>query len=61
MLSEFAKVKFLKRKSDMYKWLIYIMQRMHFEVRLNVFNCQQTLTKISFVIFDIMVIKKNEM
>ena len=35
------------------------MQRVHFQVRVFVFNCQQILAKISFVIFDI-VIKKNQ-
>ena len=33
------------------------MQRVHFQVRVGVFNCQQILAKISFVIFD-NVIKK---
>ena len=28
------------------------MQRLHFQVRVGVFNCQQILAKISFVIFD---------
>ena len=28
------------------------MQRVHFQVRVGVFNCQQILAKISFVIFD---------
>ena len=28
------------------------MQRVHFQVQVGVFNCQQILTKISFVIFD---------
>ena len=45
--------KFLKGNSDAYKLLICIMQRVHFKVRVGVFNCQQILTKISFVIFDI--------
>ena len=36
------------------------MQRVHFQVRVGVFNCQELLAKISFVIFDI-VIKKNRM
>ena len=35
------------------------MQRVHFHVRVGVFNCQQILAKISFVIFD-NVIKKNK-
>ena len=51
---------FLKGKSDAYKWLICIMQRVHFQVRVGVFNCQQILTKISFVIFDIVVRKKKQ-
>ena len=36
------------------------MQRVHFQVRVGVFNCQQVLTEISFVIFDI-VVKTNRM
>ena len=48
---------FLKEKSDAYKWLIYIMQ--HFQVRVNVFNCQQILAKFSFIIFDIVVKNKS--
>ena len=28
------------------------MQRVHFQVRVDAFNCQQILAKISFVIFD---------
>ena len=35
------------------------MQRVHFQVRVDVFNCQQVLTKISFVIFDIVVKNKS--
>ena len=35
------------------------MQQVHFQVRVGVFSCQQILTKISFVIFDIMVKKKT--
>ena len=35
------------------------MQRVHFEVRVGVFNCQQILAKVSFVIFHI-VLKKIE-
>ena len=31
------------------------MKRVHFQVRVGIFNCQQILAKISFVIFDIMV------
>ena len=37
------------------------MQRVHFRVRVGVFNCQQILTKISVVIFDIVVEKSNRM
>ena len=38
------------------------MQRVHFQVRVGVFNCQQILAKISFVIFDIVgMIKTNGM
>ena len=48
MLSEFEKV--FERKADAYKQLICIMQRVHFQVAVGVFNCQQILTKISFVI-----------
>ena len=36
------------------------MQRVHFQVRVGVFNCQQILAKISFVIFDNVIKKKNE-
>ena len=35
------------------------MQRVHFQVRVGVFNCQQILAKISFVIFDIVIKKTN--
>ena len=31
------------------------MQRVHFQVRVSVFNCQQILAKIYFVIFDIVI------
>ena len=37
------------------------MQRVYFQVRVGVFNCQQILTKISVVILDIVVKKKNRM
>ena len=53
MLSELAKV--FERKADAYKYLICIMQRVHFQVRAGVFNFQQILTKIYFVIFNIVV------
>ena len=36
------------------------MQRVHFQVWVGVFSCQQILTQISFVIFDI-VVKTNSM
>ena len=58
MLSDFAKV-FLNGKSDAYKKLICIMQRVHFQGRVGVFNCQQILAKISFVIFDIVIKNKS--
>ena len=37
------------------------MQLVHFQVRVGVFNCQQILTNISVVVFDIEVkkIKSN--
>ena len=34
------------------------MQRVHFQVRVGVFNCQQILAKISFVIFDFVIKNK---
>ena len=39
ILSEFAKV-FETEKSDAYKQLICIMQRVHFQIGVGVFNCQ---------------------
>ena len=37
------------------------MQRVHFQVRVDVFNCQQILAiLISFVIFDIVIKKQIE-
>ena len=36
------------------------MQRVHFQIRVGVFNCQQILAKISFVIFDIVIKKKKK-
>jgi len=57
MLSDFAKV--FERKADAYKYLICIMQRAHFQVRVGVFNCQQILAKISSVIFDIVIKRKQ--
>ena len=36
------------------------MQPVHFQVRVGVFNCQQILVKISFVIFDIVKTKKKQ-
>ena len=50
MLSEFA-----EGKADEYNELIFIMQRVHFQVGVGVFNCQQILTTIFFVIFNIVV------
>ena len=35
-------------------------QRVHFQVRVGVFNRQQILAKISFVFFDIVVKKTNK-
>ena len=35
------------------------MQRVHFQVRVGVFNCQQILAKISFVIFDNVIKEKT--
>ena len=37
------------------------MQRVHFQVGVGVFNCQQILTKISFVIFNVLLYKTNRM
>ena len=37
------------------------MQRVHFKVRVGVFNCQQILAKIPFVIFDISIKNKKQM
>ena len=43
----------MENKSDAYKYQICIVQRMHFQVRVGVFNCQyKILTKIIFVIFS---------
>ena len=53
MLSEFGKV--FEGKADAYKKLICIMQRVHFQVGVGVCNCQEILTKTSFVIFNIVV------
>ena len=36
------------------------MQRVHFQVGVEVFNCQKILTKISFAIFNIVVKKQIE-
>jgi len=58
MLSDLLQ-KFLKGKSDAYKKFICIMQRVHFQVRVGVFNCQQILAKISFVTFDIVIKNKS--
>ena len=40
---------------------LHKMQRVHFHVGIVVFNCQQILTKIYFVIFDIVVKKQQQM
>ena len=48
--------KFLKGKSDAYKQLICIMQRVHFQIRVGVFNCQD---KDLFRFFDIVVKNKS--
>ena len=53
ILSKFAKV-FETEKSDAYKQLICIMQRLHFQIRVGVFNCQDK------DFFDI-VVKNNRM
>ena len=50
---------FLKRKYKAHKQLICIMQRLYIQVRVGVFNCQQILTKIYSVIFDILVKNKS--
>ena len=49
MLSEFCKS--FWKESWRVQVVICIMQRVHFQVAVGVFNCQQILTKISFVIF----------
>jgi len=36
------------------------VQRVHFQIRVGVFICQQILAKISFVIFDIVIKKKQQ-
>ena len=51
--------KFLKGKFDEYKQLICIMQRVHFKVLVDAFNCQQILVKVSFIIFDTVVKTKS--
>ena len=47
--------KFLKEKSDAYKQLICIMQPVHFQIRVSVFNRQDK----DFVFFDIVVKNKS--
>ena len=47
--------KFLKGKSDAYKKLICVIQHVHFQVGVGVFNCQQILTQIFLVIFNVVV------
>ena len=60
MLSEFAKVferkVWDKRASHLHN---AIMQGTHFQVQVGVSNCQQILTKISFIILDIVVKNKS--
>ena len=51
--------KVLERKVGRVLVVICIMQHVHFQVRVGVFSCQQILTIISFVIFDIVVKKNN--
>ena len=51
--------KFLKGKSEAYKKLICIIQNVHFQVGVGGFNCQQILTKISLVIFNVVVKNKS--
>ena len=48
-----------ERKVRRVQAVICIMQRVHFQVRVGVFNCQQILAKISFVIFDIVIKNKS--
>ena len=57
MLSEFAKV--FERKVWRVQAVICIMKRVHFQVRVGVFNSQQILPKISFVILDTVVKNKS--
>ena len=45
--------KFLKGKSDAYKLLV------HFQIGVGVFNCEKILTKISLVIFNVVVKSKS--
>ena len=42
LFGEFAKV---------FELLLCIMQRVHFQIRVGVLNCQQIMTKISSVVF----------
>ena len=51
--------KFLKGKSDTYNKLICIIQHVNFQVEVSVFNCHQILTKISLVIFNVVVKNKS--
>ena len=50
----------MKGKSDAYRYLNCIMKRVHFQVGVRVFNCQQILAKFSFVIFDNVIKKKTQ-
>ena len=56
MLSEFAKVFERKVCRDAYKPLICIMQRVHFQIRVGVFSCQD---EDFFRFFDIVVKNKS--
>ena len=47
----------LRTRTSSYFDVIWIMQSVHFQVRVDIFNCQQILTKNSLVIFDIVVKK----
>ena len=42
----FLHIKFLKQKSDAYKQLICIMQRVHFQFRVGFFNCEDFVSLI---------------
>ena len=48
--------KFLKGMSDVYKPLICIMQHVHFQIQVGVFNCQDK----DLFHFFVIVVKKNK-